>query len=162
MVGTVTVRIEGLKQLEQALSMLPVAVQGKALASAARKGSEVIRQRMQDVAPVRQEAGSKRVSAGSQKRRNPGYTKAHIRAKADKEDIHSIGFRIGPTKGAFYAMDDEFGSKHQPASPKYRPAFENTSAKAIGVAVTQLGTNIEREAKRLSARVNFRYFTRGK
>ena len=52
---------------------------------------------------------------------------------------------------AFWLAIREFGSRHQPARPAMRPAFDESAEAAIGVIVTEWVNGLEKVADKLSA-----------
>lgn len=158
----ISFEMHGLKQLDEALGLLPEAVGAAILKSATLRGAKVIQQAAIAKAPVRTDGRAKKVSKKSQRRRKPGYLRKRILIKQDKESPYTIAYKIGPSKGAHYAMQKEFGSKHQAPQPFIRPAFDENWQKALGTSFIVLGRSIDTKAKQLSKKINFRFLTKGK
>lgn len=104
-------------------------------------------------APVRQRGTIKGLS--ETKGRLPGYLRASIRRAVKKEpDANgSMTVGVGASRAAFYWMFQEFGTRHQPARPFLRPAFDAQAPTALGIVGRKLGEGIEREAAILSGRI---------
>lgn len=130
MADGVTVKITGLEQLSQKMQEFPEKMLKKGVRTALRAGGEVLRQAISDAAPV---------SEDETHVHPPGFLKDHIGSKVTvsvKNDTGTI--LVGPVKKAFYAMFPEFGTKHQPAKPFIRPAFEGNAQKALDAFVNKL------------------------
>jgi len=58
--------------------------------------------------------------------------------------------RIGPKKWNYIGRFAEFGTKHQPAEPWLRPAFDATLDQAVQIIGDVVGTEIEKEMKKIA------------
>jgi HK97 gp10 family phage protein len=102
----------------------------KGVRDALRAGGEVLRQAISDGAPVSEDETHGHPS---------GFLKDHIGMKVSvsvKNDTGNI--KVGPVKKAFYAMFPEFGTRHQPAKPFIRPAFEGNAQSALDAFINKL------------------------
>jgi HK97 gp10 family phage protein len=112
MAKAVTVKVEGLKELEEALlNKAPKAVR-KATRSVMRDAGKWMAAQIAAAAPHRS-----------------GFLASHIVSKikiSTKQDEATVA--VGPSKDAFYAQFEEFGSVHnKPPNPFIRRTFEKYS-----------------------------------
>lgn len=144
-------RIEGARELERVLRQLPKKIGRRVLASAVRSAAEIVRREAAARAPVRAEAGLKRISKGKAATRAPGFLKANIIKKTlrGSSEAHAA-VMVGPRREAYYGWIVEFGDSRNVPRPFLRPAFDAKVGEAINKMGTQLGKNIERAAKRLA------------
>lgn len=144
--------IQGLDDAKRVFQQLPVDLARKVLRGAMLDGAEVIRREAQSRAPVRAEAGAKRLSG--RKGRLPGFLKASIlkraRARPRRRDLT---VSVGWSKEAFYGRFIEFGTRFMAARPFLRPAFDAKGAEAARTIAARLGPQIVNLAKRLRRRV---------
>ena len=136
----VKVKVEGLKELEKALSELPVAtrrnVAKRALMEAAKPMVDEAKQR----APVL--SGHLQTSVTSGKPLSRRQRKEHQR----KSDLEVF---VGPDAAPQGVMQ-EFGTVDHPAQPFLRPAFDNHVQAAIRTVGGILGREIEKAAARIA------------
>jgi HK97 gp10 family phage protein len=126
----VTVKIQGLEELSQKIHEFPDNLLKKGVRNALRAGGEVLRQAISSRAPR---------SVDETHGHTPGFLADHIGTvvkTSPKNDTGSI--QVGPVKKAFYGMFAEFGTKHQPARPFVRPAFEGSAQDALDAFVAKL------------------------
>lgn len=114
----VSLKVEGGRELAQALSQLSARVSKKVLIEALLAGAELIRAKAAQLAP-----------------RDPGQPDLadHLVAARvrDRDGLPTVA--IGTTRPFFYDYFQEFGTPHHPAQPFYRPAFEGEAPRALGV-----------------------------
>ncbi len=118
----VSMRFEGGEEIAKALDQLSVAVQKKVMRDMLYAGGELIRKAASRNAPHRSGAPDLRDHIGM----SPISWK-----DADASDVASI--KIGPTKGFAYGLPQEIGTRHHPAHPFMRPAFDTEAAKTLSV-----------------------------
>lgn len=145
--GTVTVRVEGLAELEAALNALPELLAKKSLVDAMTAATETFRQRAIELAPY--DAFKKdgmHLQDGIKKQMRKG---SHSMAGAW---VHG---RVALDPKVFYGRFIEFGwitahaATHVPARPFMRPAFDGEKYHAIAIIETKLRTGIEEAARAL-------------
>lgn len=149
-------KVDGLKELNEALKQLPERVARNVLRGAANAGTSVIRKEVQQRAPVY----TGEVSAGHPP---PGTLKRSIR-QAQQRQLSSlvqqtfhIGVRAATTRskagakivGAYYWRFVEFGTSKMSARPFLRPAFEAKKLAAVEAIRAYLAERIPREADKL-------------
>jgi HK97 gp10 family phage protein len=130
MADGVTVKIAGLEQLSQRMQDFPDKLVRKGVKDALRAGGEVLREAISAGAPR---------SMDETHGHEPGFLADHIAMNVStsvKNDRGSV--KVGPVKKAFYAMFAEFGTRHQPALPFIRPAFEGNGQNALDAFVNKL------------------------
>lgn len=73
------------------------------------------------------------------------------RAEAELERDSFVEVFAGPGPNP-QAIQDEFGNRHQPATPYVRPAWDATKDRALEIVSEELGGEIEKTAARVAAR----------
>ena len=126
--------VEGSREMEKILKILPDRVAEKALAGAVLAAANVFKKEMKARAPM---------DSGRLK-------KVGLASKRDKTTRHSVSYLVGLTKKGFYGTWSEFGSRFQKAKPWMRPAFDSSVRPATAKMGERLGKNIDREAKKLA------------
>jgi HK97 gp10 family phage protein len=115
-VNTVTLRIEGGKQLEDNLRALGRAVSGEALEAGAKAA-----------------AGQVGAEMAHRMRRLTGRTAESITTEVTKRSSQRVEVVVGPSKErAFVARFLEYGTSRMPARPWGRPAFMSKAERALG------------------------------
>ena len=138
-----TVEIEGLKGVEDALSQAGPKLAKRALRKALVAGAELFEAAAKKNAPVLAKA------TGS---RQPGELRdaidMNVKLSGTQESgIARVGIRRGKEKGsdspAVWGSFVEFGSIHGPAQPFMRPAFEQAKARAQEVFTDEIKKGVE-------------------
>lgn len=154
-------RIDGLKELQNALKELPKEIQKRPLRSAVSAGAKVIADEAINKAP-QGETGNLRKSIYRYRSRRQSPTGKEtflvgVRKGKAKYANTSRNRRLGrvgktyQTQGeAYYWRFVEFGTSSQPARPFLRPAFENSKERAVQVMKERLGKAIETQARKLA------------
>lgn len=148
-----TVKITGLKELNDALKELPDRIAKNTLRGAVAAGAAVIRKEARNKAPVY--TGS--VADGHPP---PGTLRRSVYQKQIRElssvvkQTFFVGVRTGAAaakKGldAFYWRFVEFGTQKMAARPFLRPAFETKKLEAIEAIKQYLAARIPREVEKL-------------
>jgi len=165
-----SVKLEGAREMELALHELGMAAR-RTLRAALKKAAEPVRDALRDAAP-RSDQGS---FMGPVKHAADTMMIAAERARGGAASVDlgagfsllagelsglSLGFgksskgdaavAVGPSKEGFYLFFHEFGTKHMPARPWARPAWERTKFKALDVFQREIWKEIEKTAKRLA------------
>lgn len=134
MVGEVDIELTGMEELEKVLRQMPDGLAERDLASALRKGANVVRDEAQKNAPV-----------------DDGDLKDSIKVRKQKSGKGEAAVIVAPTKPAgFHAHFIEFGTVKQPAQPFLRPAFDSKQNEALEVIITSLAKKVEKTALKLS------------
>lgn len=168
-------RIEGMRDLDEALKQLPRATGRNVLDRALKRAAKPIQQKAKAIAPRDTGELRKSIIVESVKRGDAGGKAAFARARAAGASVSearaalisaSSGetkaeVRVGPRKAKSKAegiktIVQEFGSVNQPAQPYMRPAWDaNRDAASEGIR-KELWSEIEkavaRRAKRAAAR----------
>ena len=110
----------------------------KVLTNAVRAGANVIRKDAKARAPV-----------GTGPTGKYGHLKDNIRVSKIKTRAGGVALALHTHK-AFWGMFAEFGTRHSPARPFMRPAFDNNVNEALAVIGKRLGNNIEKSAEKLA------------
>lgn len=157
------IKVEGLKELDQALGALRTKAMARGVVERALlEAAKPMHQRAQDAAPGREDP-SEVITYGkgeSRRVRQPGTTKALVQigkkltkrqaSQARKAGKHFAEIYIG-TRDA-KAHFEEFGSVNQSATPFLRPAFDSeaepTIRRFVDTLTIELNRTAQREAKR--------------
>jgi len=145
---TVTVNVQGLRELQATLSKLPAKMQELAGVRAVSQAAKVIQDEVKARSPVRDvPAGSsagKRVTAGKPKLRYPGNLRRRIvRKKVSKRGDNHVAFVVTLSKSAWYGRLVEFGTRNAAPHPFMRPAVDAKGAASIDRFRVSLGENID-------------------
>jgi HK97 gp10 family phage protein len=156
-------KIDGLKQLDEALKQLPIELQKKELRAAVAKSSTIVKNEILAKAPV--DTG----------RLRDNVYRAYAKDKSDSgRSTYVVGIRFGKKKRyvndkrnrklnragksyltageAFYWTFIEFGTKKMPARPFLRPAFEAKKMEVIDSIKQSLTKAIKRIANKYKKR----------
>lgn len=122
--NSVTVEIRGLAELEQKLRNEMKNVAKKVLRKAGKRAAQIWKDAIEQTAPVGL----------------TGYLESHIATGSETESGHegSMTVKVGPGKGAFYGLFDEFGTSKQAAKPFMRPVFDAHQNDVLQVFVDEL------------------------
>lgn len=143
--------LTGFDDLKRTLEELNVESATKVGTVATREGAKMVKAALVQAAPVGTEPTEKtrRTKSGKLVTFDYGRLRANIRIRKLKgSNQHQIKFGVG-IGSAFWGLFSEFGTRHQPARPWLRPAFETIGPKVIQEMGRLLGIGITREAKRL-------------
>lgn len=142
----VTVKIEGLKELDDALGELPKATGKNVLRRVLRKAAEPMAEQMRASAPVAEENGGQlrdSIGVGTRLSRNQG----RLHRKMFKDDRASVEMFVGA--GAVpQAHLEEFGGATNAPRPYARPAWDANKDKMLAGIKSDLWAEIERAAAR--------------
>jgi HK97 gp10 family phage protein len=117
----VSIKFEGGAALAKTLEALPAAVAGRVLKAALLEGGERIRARAAQLAP--RAPGSPDLA--------DNINLAPVRRNVDEAAVGAEVVGIGVPRRFFYDAMLEFGTRHQPAQPFYRPALDEEGDRAI-------------------------------
>lgn len=171
------VRMEGLKELEDALLELPKATQGNVLKRAAVEAAAEFADHASALAPRGKGKLKTEIKVAKPKIINPGTAAfaAAMREGATRAEAasaaraanqaaggqgRSVITSVGPTRSAFYGLFQEFGTAHHSAQPFMRPTWDALKGKLLDTIASTLREEIEkarqriaRKAERLAAKI---------
>lgn len=165
-----SIRMEGLKELEDALLELPKSVQGNVLKRAAVVPAADFADHASQLAP-RGATGklSREIKVSKPKIINPGTaafaaamkegatraeaaTAARAANRAAGGKGRAVIVSVGPTKAAFYGQFQEFGTAHHAAKPFMRPTWDALKHSMAGTIKEALASEIAKAAARAAKR----------
>lgn len=153
--STDTVRIHGAKELEAVLKQLPEHMAKQVVRAALRKAAVPILDEARRLAPVGQESKGRTRLRTTKKGKvtvaNYGKLRGELKiiTVPDSKSKSSASVAISVGK-AYWGMFVEFGTRHQAAKPFLRPAFDAKWRESLDILGRELGTMIERAAKKLA------------
>jgi HK97 gp10 family phage protein len=133
-----SVRVDGLRELDQALMELSRAASRNVARKALRKGAEPILNAAKAAAPLGP-TGNLKASYGI-------GTKLTRRQKKLHKKQSPVEVFIGPNDPA--AIQTEFGNEHQAAEPHLRPAWDSKQRETLEIIKTDLAVEIDKAARR--------------
>jgi HK97 gp10 family phage protein len=160
-----SVKIEGLKDLNDALSEFSKATAGNILKRAVGTAGALFAEHAIAIAPKDRGDLKREIKVSKPKIITPGkaaYAQA-MRETGDKAEAaaaaraanrsaggegRSAVTHVGPTKRAGHGMLQEFGTAHHRAQPFMRPTFDADGPKLVEVIRDTLAEEIEKAAKR--------------
>lgn len=140
-----TVKLEGFKELDAALGKLPKATGKNVLRRVLIKAAKPIDDDASAAAPFLTGGLQKSVITGTRLTRSQ-RAGSYLKTSNYYAEIH-IGTSL--SKGLF----TEFGTFKDAAQPWFRPTWEGNKDKALGIIKSDLGTEIEKAAKRLAKKL---------
>lgn len=140
------VKVEGLKELDQALGQLPFSTAKNVLRRVGRAALEPMDEAWREKAPefTGELAESGSVGSGISRRQR----RQHVRAS-------TVEVFAGPGPNP-QAVQQEFGNSIHPPQPFMRPAWDETKDQALEIVKTELGAEIQKavdRAARKAARI---------
>lgn len=164
-----SIRMEGLKELEDALLELPKSVQGNVLKRAAVVPAADFADHASRLAPKDKGKLTREIKVSKPKIINPGTaafasamkegaTRAEAAAAARAANRaaggtgRSVIVMVGPTQSAFYGQFQEFGTAHHAAKPFMRPTWDALKHSMLDSIKSALGTEIAKAAARAAKR----------
>ena len=139
-----TVRVEGLKELDQALGELSKAGARGVLRRVAVKALGPFDSRWRELAPKLEGHLSESGGIGTKLTRRQA---AENKTRTDRAFVEVFA---GPNDPA--AVPQEFGTVELPPQPFARPAWEETKGTALDIVKAELGGEIDKAAKRAARR----------
>lgn len=133
-------RVEGLREVEDALRELPKATGKNVLKRALLRASEPIAEAWGRLTPVFRGILQKSVGSGTKLSRR--QKSQHVK----RSDVE-VFVGAGPLPQAHMS---EFGTAHQPAKPAGRPAWDQNKMKALEAIKSDLWTEIDKARARLA------------
>ena len=135
-----TFRIEGLSELDEALSELPKATARAVLVRTLKEQGQPIRDAGEALAPK---------DKGGLKASYAVGTKLSRRQKSQNKKESDVEVYIGPGPAA-KGVQTEFGNAHQAAEPHLRPAFDGNVMRVLDGIRDSLADQIEKTRARLA------------
>lgn len=137
-----SVKIEGLKEVQAALRELPDATAKNVMRRVLKKAGEPIANRARELAP--EADGHLKKSIGVSTKLSKSQRRKH--RKADKDDVE-VFVGAGPHPQAVF---QEFGTSEHPAQPFLRPAWDQGKRVALDGIKADMWTEIRKAAERLA------------
>lgn len=151
-----TVKVEGLKELQKGLAKLPGRVQARVVTSANRSGATVISREARNRVPVRAVEPGQRAAkitkrgTASTGVRFPGYLKKNIAVRRNRKvPRYTVSHEVKTVKFAWYGLFLEYGTSSAAAKPWLRPAFEAKKNDAARKIKERLAIGIEKQLTKL-------------
>jgi len=147
-VNLTRISVEGLKELDAALSQLQGTAAKTTLRRVARRALEPMRAEAQRLAPddpdtPNPDLESSIIISSRQKSGRQGRRSA--------EEKRSVVVYMGPSpEGYPQAVMQEFGTAHHPPQPYMRPAFDGEKDGALEIIKADLGDEINKTVRRLN------------
>lgn len=164
----VSVQVDGLRDLDFALSQLPKSIQKSTLLRTLKKAAEPIADRARQLAPVRPGSGQlrKSIAVSTKIKNDVGKSEFHAALKAglgvgaartalrnarrsDPNRSFAVLY-VGPSVEAPHAHFVEFGTSKMSPKPFMRPAWEAEKDNALAIIRRELGNEIILSARRLA------------
>ena len=148
------VKLTGLRELENALAELPKATGKNVLRRTLKKAAAPIERDAAANAPELSGNLQLNIATSFQLNKNQKSEVRKANSKSSAE-IH-VGVKAGKSVSGADAfaqiagVQTEFGNDHQEADPWFRPAWDSNHDRALDTIGSELGTEIEKAAKRLA------------
>lgn len=149
--GSVTVRVDGLKELQKAMQSLGRKTSNRIAVKAMRKGGAIVRDKARSLAPVLKESVPHR-RAGTLRKSIQSRTKVGKNGRTDAYIwVKGLSTKSGKSsaynpRDPFYWRYLEFGTSKMPARPFMRPAFQQSKEQAAQAIIDTLQQEIIAEA----------------
>jgi HK97 gp10 family phage protein len=144
MAGGVTIKIDGLKDLDRALGELPKTTAKATLRRVAIKALQPFDAAWRANAERNRLTGALDGSGGV----GTKLTRRQAQQAKKQDDKSFVEVYAGPNNPA--AVPGEFGTVDQPPRPFMRPAWDATAGQVLQIVSDELGTEIDKSAKRLA------------
>lgn len=140
---SITVKVEGFRELGTALKQLPNATSKNVMRRVLREAGEPIAEAARGLAPVdeghlRDSIGVSTVLSGRQRK---------LRRKTRNKDDVEMFVGAGPLPQAHL---QEFGTENHPPHPFMRPAWDQHKNEALDIIKASLGDEIDKAVARLA------------
>lgn len=145
-------QLRGVEDLKRTLTELGQVSATKVGTTATREAGKIIKAALVASAPRGIESTVRTRTTKKGIKRVADYGRLHeniVVRKLKPTKAHQIRFGVGVGK-AFWGMFQEFGTRHHPARPWMRPAFDQATGVVIGNMALALRVGIDREARRLA------------
>lgn len=137
--------LEGFAELDRALGKLPKATAKNVLRRTLKKAAQPVDDRASAAAPIN--TGKLQVSVITGTR----LTRSQRRGALLKTSNYYAEIHVGTSLGR--GMFQEFGTFKDAPQPWFRPAWEDTKDEALRIISVELGTEIEKAAKRYAKKL---------
>lgn len=161
------IKVDGLKELEDALLELPKATQGNVLKRAASTAGAMFAEYASALAPRRKGKLATEIKVAKPKIINPGtaafgaamregFTRAEAASAARAANQAAGGegraviTSVGPTKAAYWGLFQEFGTRNHPPKPFMRPTWDALQDSMLQTIAQTLWDEISKAAARLA------------
>lgn len=142
MARAVTVKVEGLSELDKALGQLPKATAKNVLRRVLKEAGEPIARAARDRAPRDELHLYENIDVGTKLTRR----QAALHRKMFKDDRVTAEVFVGASNPA--GVQQEFGNERHAPQPFMRPAWDATKRQALHIIEHLLWTEIDKAAKR--------------
>jgi HK97 gp10 family phage protein len=132
-------RIEGLRELDEALKELPKATARNVLLRTLKNVGEPMAKDAARLAPDDPATGGKDLK-----------NSIRVLSVPAKERENHVEVAIGPTTKAFWGLFQEFGTAHHGPQPFMRPAFDGGAMRALNSIKKTLANEISKAVQRLA------------
>lgn len=150
MADRVTIKIDGLKELEDALMMMAEEVATKRGAAALRKTANTFRDELKEVVPVSDgpTVRHRRLKSGEVRSYDYGHLRDNIRVQKGKpRKAHTVLYQV--TAGnAFWGKFLEYGTRFMRPRPWMRPLFDRRKHALTEELKARLLREVELETRR--------------
>jgi HK97 gp10 family phage protein len=150
MASRTSFRLDGGKELEQALKQLGPEVATKVGASGLRQATNILRNGLRAAAPVGRGSTKKtwKTKAGTSNSADYGHLRDNIKTKKQRSrSAHSLRF-IVTTGNAFWGKFLEFGTRKMSAKTWFKPAVDRIMPRAAESIVSEVRKAIDRAARK--------------
>lgn len=137
----VTIKVEGLKELDAALGKLPEATAKKVLQDVGKKALEPVEKSARLYARYRTGGLKKSMTISTRLAKNA--------ASGSTPDRSTVNVYTGPSKLAPHAHMLEFGTSHSTPRPFLRPAWDQNADKVLQIVKDELARSINNKARAL-------------
>lgn len=134
-----TFRVDGLKELDEALKELPKATARNVLLRTLKKEAQPIADDAAAFAPDDPRTGGKDL-----------HTSMLVQSVPAKGRESDVEVAVGPSSKTFYGMFQEFGTAHHGPHPFLRPSWDSNVMPVLGRIRDTLAEEIEKARKRLA------------
>ncbi|OLP56668.1 hypothetical protein BJF92_11305 [Rhizobium rhizosphaerae] len=143
---TIKIKIDGLRELDQALGQLPRSTAKSVLRRVLIEAGEPVARKARANAPKLTLHLQETTDVGTKLTRR----QAALHKKETKDDRAFAEVFVGTSDPA--GMQDEFGNEHQASQPWLRPAWDSTKQATLERIANSLWGEIEKAAGRLARR----------
>jgi HK97 gp10 family phage protein len=148
----VAIKLEGFKELDRALGQLPKATAKNVLKRVLMKAADPVDEAASNAAPQDTGKLERSVIAGTRLTKSQRGAGARLTAEGFRSDAKNyVEVHIGTSLSR--AMFTEFGTFKDPPQAWFRGAWEQTKGQALDIIKSELGTEIERAAKRYAKKL---------
>ena len=143
--------LTGARELNAVLKKLPVSIGQKVLIASLRPGANIVKKEAIQRSPAGHRTAVRKLQGKKSKGQvvNYGTIKSNLKTTVTFKSNQGSTIAIHVGK-AFWAMFMEFGTRHQPARPFMRPAFDQVKHRALDKIGATLGKNVEKAALKLA------------